>query len=424
MTAYGREEVFHEAEGAGLESVLVKPVSPSLLFDTAIRALAGDAPASRRRRRSRRRSRRVDLVGCAGRASSSSRTTSSTSRSRWSCWGSADVQVDVASNGEEGVRRVQEKDYGLVLMDLQMPVMDGFEATRRIRALHGREALPILAMTANAMEGDRERSLAAGMNDHVTKPIDPDALFEALLRWLPERPLRRRRWPRRRRPRRARLRSRAGRWRRVPLPRASPPATRSPRRRPRRRRRPAARARQARGVPRPAAPFASGQRSAPDVIRAALAEGRQKDAERAAHTLKGVAGSIGARQLQAQAGEVEAALRRGAPPPRWPHSSTAPPSRSPRSSALSPPSSRRRSRPWRRAVDPEALAAAIGRIEELLEQDDVEAVGALDEAAPLLSAAFGGRAASLRKLLKGYRFEEALAVLREAAAEWRSGRRP
>jgi two-component system, sensor histidine kinase and response regulator len=67
-----------------------------------------------------------------------------------------------------------------------MPVMDGFEATRRIRALPGFERLPILAMTANAMAGDRERSLAAGMNDHVTKPIDPDALFEALLRWLPE----------------------------------------------------------------------------------------------------------------------------------------------------------------------------------------------------------------------------------------------
>ena len=82
---------------------------------------------------------------------------------------------------------MQEQAYGLVLMDLQMPVMDGFEATRRIRALPSFAALPILAMTANAMEGDRERSLAAGMNDHVTKPIDPDALFEALLRWLPGR---------------------------------------------------------------------------------------------------------------------------------------------------------------------------------------------------------------------------------------------
>ena len=171
--------------------------------------------------------------------------------------------------------------------------------------------------------------------------------------------------------------------------------------------------------------FASGQRSAPDVIRAALAEGRQKDAERAAHTLKGVAGSIGARQLQAEAGEVEAALRRGAPAaevaPLVDGAAVTLASLLGALAAVVPPEVEAvASGP----VDPEALAAAIGRVEGLLEQDDVEAVGALDEAAPLLSGAFGERAASLRKLVKAYRFEEALAALREAAAEWRSGRRP
>ena len=100
--------------------------------------------------------------------------------------GAAGVQVAIASNGEQGVRCVQETAYDLVLMDLQMPVMDGLEATRRIRALPGFATLPILAMTANAMSGDRQRSLEAGMNDHITKPIDPDQLFDVLLRWLPE----------------------------------------------------------------------------------------------------------------------------------------------------------------------------------------------------------------------------------------------
>jgi len=293
-----------------------------------------------------------------------------------------------------------------VLMDLQMPVMDGFEATRRIRALPGLETLPILAMTANAMAGDRERSLAAGMNDHVTKPIDPDALFEALLQWLPERP-----------------------------PEAAPggpvaPAPSSPRG-----------GGLAADDPLAAVPgldaadglrrvlgkreayvgllrtFASGQAGAPEAIRAALAGGRKADAERAAHTLKGVAGSIGAQELQAQAGAVEAALRGDAPsaevsalvdragttlgallaglatvvPPEVEASIAGP-------------------------IDPEALQAAVERIERLLEQDDIEAVAALDAAAPLLAAAFGERALALRKLVKGYRFEDALAALREAAA--------
>ena len=99
----------------------------------------------------------------------------------------AGLVVDVAENGERAVHQVQHASYDIVLMDVQMPVMDGLEATRRIRALPGYGRLPILAMTANAMAGDRELALEAGMNDHVTKPIDPDQLFNALRRWLPHR---------------------------------------------------------------------------------------------------------------------------------------------------------------------------------------------------------------------------------------------
>jgi two-component system, sensor histidine kinase and response regulator len=84
------------------------------------------------------------------------------------------------------VDRVAAEPFDLVLMDIQMPVMDGLTATRLIRADKRFGKLPILAMTAHAMSGDRDRSLNAGMNDHITKPIDPDRLLSALIRWMPE----------------------------------------------------------------------------------------------------------------------------------------------------------------------------------------------------------------------------------------------
>jgi two-component system sensor histidine kinase/response regulator len=96
----------------------------------------------------------------------------------------ARVHVDCAVNGAEAIAMVQAGDYDLVLMDIQMHEMDGLTATRRIRALGTYDALPIVAMTAHAMMGDREKSLAAGMNDHITKPIDPALLFGALLKWI------------------------------------------------------------------------------------------------------------------------------------------------------------------------------------------------------------------------------------------------
>jgi len=99
--------------------------------------------------------------------------------------GQVGIQPDIMNNGEEAVAAVSQKNYDIILMDVQMPVMNGYQATEAIRKHYDSETLPIIAMTANAMKGDREACLESGMNDYVAKPIKKDDLFSVLHKWIP-----------------------------------------------------------------------------------------------------------------------------------------------------------------------------------------------------------------------------------------------
>ena len=185
-TAYGREEIVDEAERDTIDAFLAKPASPSQLLDIIMTLFGNKEPA---RPQARKPLRDVDairsILGAKVLLAEDNAINQQVAMELLEGYG---LIVTLANDGAEAVKKIREDDFDVVLMDIQMPGMDGLEATREIRKDPRFKEMPILAMTAHAMVGDREQCLAAGMDDHVTKPIDPDRLFEALAKWIPDKP--------------------------------------------------------------------------------------------------------------------------------------------------------------------------------------------------------------------------------------------
>jgi two-component system sensor histidine kinase/response regulator len=284
VTAFGREEVREEAEKAQVDGFLVKPVTKSMLVDSLVTLFAPTATG-------RPTAATTDEHGgrIAGARVLLTEDNEINQQIAVELLEGAGAQVQVANNGREAVEKVAQSPFDLVLMDLQMPVMDGYQATAKIRSDPRFDKIPIIAMTAHATVEERQRCLDAGMADHISKPIDPVTMFATIAQHY--------------RPATGQL--------------APPKPT----------------AREADVLPDlPGIDTILGEkrvagnrklyrkllrdfhRDYPDSARAigeAIDGKRDEESLRLAHTLKGVSGSLGALELSAAAEEVETALKHG-----------------------------------------------------------------------------------------------------------------
>ncbi|MCW2278686.1 response regulator [Heliophilum fasciatum] len=185
ITAYGREELFPQAQAVGFQSVLVKPIQPSILFETVASILCTTEEDTLRSIEAEPQNQHdANMEAFCDSHVLLVEDNEINQEVAMGILEEAAINVDVAVNGQEALRMLDKKRYDLVLMDMQMPVMDGITATKEIRKQARFKDLPIIAMTANAIQGDRERCLQAGMNDYVSKPIDPEKLWNALHHWI------------------------------------------------------------------------------------------------------------------------------------------------------------------------------------------------------------------------------------------------
>ncbi len=295
VTAYDQDEVAEEAKDVGIDAFLTKPVNPSMLFDSVMDVMGKTAP--RKFPRQLLEEKKKETAHIQGARILLVEDNSINQQVAAEILQNAGIQVTIASNGKEALDILTTEDgqftgeYDAVLMDIQMPVMDGYEAAKSIRKHQA--ALPIIAMTAHAMSGEREKCLKAGMNEYITKPIEPEHLFAALGKWI------------------------------VPdvrnLPEIQPPEQKDEDSS-------AALPEQLPGIDietgvkriggdkaffkKLLLEFHEDYATSANIIREALRDGRIRDAQRTAHTIKGISGNIGADDLYLTASELDLALKK------------------------------------------------------------------------------------------------------------------
>ena len=402
VTAYGRDDLVASASRVGIEDILTKPVTPSQLFDAAMRVLGADESARHRPRADESGVSR-DVSMLAGARALLVEDNDLNQEVATEFLHEVGLEVDVAPDGAVALEKLKTNTYDIVLMDMQMPVMDGLTAAREIRKLPGLRDLPIVAMTANVMAADRERCIDAGMNDHIAKPIDPATLVAKLVQWV--------------RPRVERLPV-------ATIAAAGRDAARQP-----------VSAHVLDGIPgldvklglhlvmdRDALylsimeKFVEGQADAPARIGAAIAAADWPTAEREAHTLKGVSAQIGAGDLRGMAEQLERAIRGREPVARLDELRAgvaaalgsligAIAERLPKAAPVVAASS----------VDPAALRELCVRLAGLLRDDDFASGKLLGDNAAMLRAAFGDRYREISEAVRQYDFAIALDRLERAA---------
>jgi two-component system sensor histidine kinase/response regulator len=163
--------------------VIAKPINASLLFETILSIFNLEAPEHNAQKTHSNHT-KIDLNSLKGARILLAEDNLLNQQIATEILEDEGFVVEIANNGQEAVNMANKSQYDIVLMDMQMPIMDGLEATKTIRQKFSNNALPILAMTANASDADRYKCLEAGMNAHITKPIDPNLLFAGLAKWI------------------------------------------------------------------------------------------------------------------------------------------------------------------------------------------------------------------------------------------------
>ncbi|HEX8986735.1 MAG TPA: PAS domain S-box protein [Rhodocyclaceae bacterium] len=307
----------------------------------------------------------------------------------------AGCRVDLADDGRMAVEMAQRHAYDLILMDVHMPVMDGLEAARAIRALPGHGGVPIIALTASAFNEDRQRCLDAGMNDYLAKPVDPDTLFATLLKWLPQRG----------------AAATAPRPATTPEPGAAPPlpeiagldaavglATVRGR---------------ASSYVRLLRLYAETHRDDMDALRGFLQRGERSGAVRVAHSLKSASAMMGAMEVQGMAAELEKELHDGCDDREAERRAAGLAAKLvPLADAILAALPAEQEAPAARAPRQPTLE----RLQSLLEQDDIDASQVFRDALPELRALLGPAAEAFERQMANYDYAQALATLRSAQA--------